>query len=56
MAIVASNTVNGVKKCDPKTMLKSIHCELDAGAWWKFNGIVICDHVTKMAVTQINRP
>jgi len=29
MAIVASNTV---KECDPKTLLKSIHCDLDAGA------------------------
>jgi len=29
MAIVAFNTV---KECDPKTLLKSIHCGVDAGA------------------------
>jgi len=47
MSIAASNTV---KEYDPKTLLSSMHCDSDATAWLKLNGLLTCDHVTKMVV------
>jgi len=53
MALVASNTV---KEFDPKTFLKSIHCDSDASTKWKFNGMVTPDHLKNMGATPLNRP
>jgi len=50
MATVVSNSV---KECDPKTLLKSIHGDLDAGAWWKFIGQIFATDGLGMPVYHI---
>jgi len=60
MAIVERNTLymharsETVKECNPKTLPKSIHCDLSECC--KFNGMVNSDQVTKITVTPLNRP